>query len=104
MDAYKEFFDTAGDVDIPVIMGIWPLVSLRNAEFLKNEVPGVVVPDWAITEMEKAGDNKEEAVKRGIDIAIKTMEQAKDLVAGFQVSAPFNKVEVALEPIKAVLG
>lgn len=103
VEAYEKFFETVGDVKIPVIMGIWPLVSLRNAEFLRNEVPGVVVPDWAIEEMEKAGDNKEEALKRGLDIAIKTMDKAKDLVAGFQVSAPFNRVSVALEAIHAVL-
>ena len=50
-----------GDVpNVPVIMGIWPLVSVRNAEFLKNEVPGVSVPDWAVKEMEKAGDDKDD--------------------------------------------
>lgn len=103
VEAYKKFFDSCENCDdLPIIMGIWPLVSLRNAEFLKNEVPGVEVPDWALAEMEKAGDNKEEAVKRGLEIAQRTMEQAKDLVAGFQVSAPFNKVEVALECINSL--
>lgn len=103
IDAYKRFFDQMGEIpDIPVIMGIWPLVSLRNAEFLRNEVPGVEVPDWVISEMEKAGDDKEESLKRGLDIAIKTMQQAQDLVAGFQVSAPFNKVSIAMEAIHAL--
>ncbi|MCB0422622.1 MAG: bifunctional homocysteine S-methyltransferase/methylenetetrahydrofolate reductase [Bdellovibrionales bacterium] len=100
--AYREFFDRLGPIDIPIIMGIWPLVSLRNAEFLNNEVPGVVVPDWALEQMEKAGSNKEEAVKRGVEIAIKTMEEAKGIVSGFQVSAPFNRVDVALEVIHAL--
>ncbi|MCB0407023.1 MAG: bifunctional homocysteine S-methyltransferase/methylenetetrahydrofolate reductase [Bdellovibrionales bacterium] len=103
VEAYQRFFEQIGDIpSIPVIMGIWPLVSLRNAEFLKHEVPGVEVPDWVILEMEKAGDDKEESLKRGLDIAIKTMEQAKDLVAGFQVSAPFNRVSIALEAIHAL--
>lgn len=103
VEAYKKFFDNCNHCDeLPIIMGIWPLVSLRNAEFLKNEVPGVEVPDWAIAEMEKAGDNKEEAIKRGMDIALKTMEEANSLVAGFQVSAPFNKVEVAINCIKSL--
>ncbi len=101
VEAYKRFFEAMGPVEIPIIMGIWPLVSLRNAEFLKNEVPGVEVPDWAVAEMEKAGDNKEEAVKRGLEIAFKTIDQARGLVAGFQVSAPFNRVEVALEVVNA---
>ena len=101
IDSYKRFLDEVGPVPIPVIMGIWPLVSLRNAEFLKNEVPGVNVPDEIIKEMAKTGDSKEEALKRGMDIAIRTMDQAKDIVAGFQVSAPFNRVGVALKVIQS---
>ncbi|MBC85896.1 MAG: bifunctional homocysteine S-methyltransferase/methylenetetrahydrofolate reductase [Bdellovibrionaceae bacterium] len=104
VEAYAEFMEKAGADSIPVIMGIWPLVSLRNAEFLKNEVPGVSVPDWVISEMEKAGDNKEEAVKRGMEIAVKTMEQASKMVKGFQVSAPFNRVKVAVDAIHGALG
>lgn len=102
VEAYQRFFDMVGPIKVPVIMGIWPLVSLRNAEFLKNEVPGVSVPDWVIAEMEKAGDSKTEALKRGLDIATKTMHAAKKIVAGFQVSAPFNRVDIALEAIHAL--
>ncbi len=104
LEAYEKFFEQLGEMPIPVIMGIWPLVSLRNAEFLKNEVPGVEVPDWVLTEMEKAGDDKDEALKRGLDIAIRTMTMAKQkgLVAGFQVSAPFNRVSVALSAIHSI--
>ncbi|MFZ4402842.1 MAG: bifunctional homocysteine S-methyltransferase/methylenetetrahydrofolate reductase [Pseudobdellovibrionaceae bacterium] len=99
---YQEFFQELGEVKIPIIMGIWPLVSLRNAEFLKNEVPGVSVPDWVVEEMKKAGDSKEESIKRGIDIAVRTMSMAKNHVAGFQISAPFNKVEIAIEVSRQV--
>lgn len=102
VEAYKKFMDLAGKVKVPIIMGIWPLMSLRNAEFLKYEVPGVDVPDWIIDEMQKAGDSKEEALKRGIEIAIRTMQEATDLVAGFQVSAPFNRADVAIQVIKSV--
>ncbi len=102
LEAYKRFLDRLGPISIPIVMGIWPLVSLRNAEFLKNEVPGVEVPNWVITEMEKAGESKEEALKRGIEISIETINAAKDLVDGFQVSAPFNKVEIALQVIHSV--
>ena len=102
LDAYQRFFEKLGPIDIPVLMGIWPLVSLRNAEFLKNEVPGVEVPQWVIDEMEKAGDSKEDALQRGLDIAVKTLDRAKNMVAGFQVSAPFNKVSLALKVIHAI--
>lgn len=102
LEAYQRFFEKLGPIDIPVIMGIWPLVSLRNAEFLKNEVPGVEVPQWVIDEMEKAGDSKEDALHRGLDIAVKTLAGAKNMVAGFQVSAPFNKVDLALKVIHSI--
>ncbi|OGQ35687.1 MAG: hypothetical protein A3F16_00515 [Deltaproteobacteria bacterium RIFCSPHIGHO2_12_FULL_43_9] len=102
LSIYKSFIDESGSHNLPILMGIWPLVSLRNAEFLKNEVPGVSVPDWVLREMEKAGDSKEEAIKRGVEIAIKTMEEAKNFVAGFQVSAPFNRIDIALEVIHAI--
>jgi homocysteine S-methyltransferase len=101
IEAYEKFMSKVSGPQIPVIMGVWPLVSLRNAEFLKYEVPGVEVPDWALVEMEKAGDNKEEAIRRGIDIAHRVIDSAQNLVAGFQVSAPFNKVEIALGVINA---
>jgi len=101
LETYKAFMDQAGEIKLPIIMGIWPLVSLRNAEFLKYEVPGVDVPDKIIDEMKKAGDSKDEALKRGIDIAVRTMVEAKNFVAGFQVSAPFNRADVAIDAIRA---
>ncbi len=102
LSSYKEFFDQMGEVKIPIVMGIWPLVSLRNAEFLKNEVPGVDVPDWVIEEMKKAKGDKEEALKRGLDIAMRTISEAKGLVAGFQISAPFNRVDVAVKVVNSI--
>lgn len=102
VEAYRNFFERVGPISVPIVMGIWPLVSLRNAEFLKNEVPGVSVPDWVIEEMEKAGDSKEKAVQIGLEIAIKTVQEARNMVAGFQVSAPFNRIEVALEVVNEI--
>jgi methionine synthase / methylenetetrahydrofolate reductase(NADPH) len=103
LETYVSFFKELGPCPIPIIMGIWPLVSLRNAEFLKNEVPGVDVPDWAVEEMRKAGDSKDEALRRGLLIAQKTMREASSLVAGFQVSAPFNRADVAIEAINGAI-
>jgi homocysteine S-methyltransferase len=84
---------------IPIIAGVWPLTSYRNAEFMKNEVPGVVVPDFILERM-RAYTKKEDALAEGIAIAREMMEEIRAGVAGFQVSAPFGKVELAL----AVLG
>jgi homocysteine S-methyltransferase len=84
---------------IPVIAGIWPLVSYKNAEFMNNEVPGVVVPREVLDRMARCR-SKEEGHRVGIEIARKIIEQISTRVSGFQVSAPLGNVETAL----AVLG
>jgi homocysteine S-methyltransferase len=94
----EKFFTRIGDGHIPIIAGIWPLVSVRNAEFLANEVPGVSVPDEIIARMRRANEkSKEHAVAEGIAIAREMLDRIRPLVQGVQVSAPFGKVELALE-------
>lgn len=87
------------DINIPLVAGIWPLVSYRNAMFLKTEVPGVVVPDSIIERMSKA-TTKEDGIKTGLEIAIEMKEKIAPYVQGYQVSAPFGKVECAVEVLK----
>ena len=94
----ERFLGQIGHVRIPIIAGIWPLVSVRNAEFLANEVPGVVVPDSVISRMRRANEkSKEHAVAEGIAIAREMLACVKSAVQGVQVSAPFGKVELALQ-------
>ena len=94
----ERFLRTIDDVRIPIIAGIWPLVSVRNAEFLANEVPGVSVPEAVIARMRRASAvSKEHAVAEGIAIAREMLAQVRGTVQGAQVSAPFGKVELALE-------
>jgi homocysteine S-methyltransferase len=82
----------------PIVAGIWPLVSLRNAEFLANEVPGVSVPEEILKRMKKAQEQgKEAALAEGVAIARDMFTRVKQMVQGVQVSAPFGKVEVALQ-------
>jgi len=81
---------------IPVIAGIWPLVSYRNAEFLANEVPGVVVPKSVLKRMERITD-KDAAREEGLAIARETLLEVRDVVQGVQVSAPFGRVQYALD-------
>ena len=86
---------------VPVVAGIWPLVSLRNAEFLANEVPGVSVPDDVIARMRRAQERgKEAALAEGIAIARDLLERIRPMVQGVQVSAPFGRVSVALDVLK----
>ena len=96
----ERFLETSQHVHIPIIAGIWPLVSVRNAEFLANEVPGVTVPVGVIERMRRANErSKEHAVAEGIAIAREMLERVRGSVQGVQVSAPFGKVELALQVI-----
>jgi homocysteine S-methyltransferase len=97
LEQFLRRVDAAG-MRIPIVAGIWPLVSVRNAEFLANEVPGVSVPETVIARMRQAGErSKEHAVAEGITIAREMLARVRGAVQGVQVSAPFGKVELALE-------
>jgi methionine synthase / methylenetetrahydrofolate reductase(NADPH) len=101
----ERFIRSIEHVRIPIIAGIWPLVSVRNAEFLANEVPGVVVPPATIARMRAANErSKDEAVAEGIAIAREMFEQVRATVQGVQVAAPFGKVELALKVFEGSLA
>jgi methionine synthase / methylenetetrahydrofolate reductase(NADPH) len=88
---------------IPVIAGIWPLTSLRNAEFLANEVPGARVPEAVLERMRHAeAGGAEAAHAEGIRIAQEVLEAVRGMVQGVQVSTPGGRVEVALEALGLV--
>jgi len=80
---------------IPVLAGIWPLVSVRNAEFMKNELR-VSVPDSILERMGKAA-NAEAARAEGIQIAREMLNQVRPMVQGAQVSAPASRYSSAIE-------
>ncbi len=100
-EALLRFLDAAEKHSrtIPVVAGVWPLVSFRNAEFLNTEVPGVEVPP-AILERMSAAKTKEDGRKIGIEIAREICEAISDRVAGFQISAPFGIVDLALQVLE----
>ncbi|MBQ9786676.1 MAG: bifunctional homocysteine S-methyltransferase/methylenetetrahydrofolate reductase [Lentisphaeria bacterium] len=80
---------------IPVIAGVWPFASYRNALFMKNEVPGVIVPEWIMKAMENAGD-KEAQRQEGIRIARQILDEIRSEINGVATSAPFGNVNTAL--------
>ena len=94
VDALHRFLDALGDVRIPVLAGIWPLQSVRNADFLSTEVPGVTVPD-AVRARLAAVLDAEGQKKVGADIAAEMAEATKDRVQGWALSLPFGRVEAA---------
>lgn len=85
----------------PILAGIWPLRSLRNAEFLHSEVPGVHLPEWALKRMRHAQE-MDRGAEVGIEIAQETVAALQGKVAGFQVAAPFNRIEPAIEVVEAI--
>ncbi len=92
------FLEKIAHVKIPIVAGIWPLVSFRNAEFLHNEVPGVNVTAEILDRMRIASDRgKEEAREEGIAIARESLLEVHDVIQGVQVSAPFGNVKYALQ-------
>jgi methionine synthase / methylenetetrahydrofolate reductase (NADH) len=98
----ERFLKQVEKFSIPIVAGIWPLVSSRNAEFLANEVPGVSVPETILARMRQASEKgKEAGLAEGVRIAREMYARVQPMVRGVQVSAPFGKVEVALEVFKA---
>ncbi len=86
---------------IPIVAGIWPLTSLRNAEFMKNDLR-VSVPDEILLRMQRAS-NPEAARAEGIRIAQEMLAAARSMVQGVQVSAPFGRYSAAAEVLAEVL-
>ncbi|HEY4051064.1 MAG TPA: bifunctional homocysteine S-methyltransferase/methylenetetrahydrofolate reductase [Acidobacteriaceae bacterium] len=86
---------------IPVIAGIWPLTSLRNAEFMKNDLR-VSLPDEIMLRMQQA-QSPESARAEGIKIAQEMLLAARPMVQGVQVSAPFGRYACAVEILEDVL-
>jgi homocysteine S-methyltransferase len=88
---------------IPVIASLWPLTSLRNAEFLGNEVPGLHVPGAVIERMRQAQARGPEAAQaEGVRIAREMFEAVRGMIQGIQVSAPFGRVAQALEVLEVL--
>jgi homocysteine S-methyltransferase len=91
----KEFLKKIEGFRIPVIAGIWPLTSLRNAEFMRNDLK-VSMPE-AIMRRMAAAASPEAARAEGIAIAREMLAEVRDLVQGVQVSAPFGKYSAAAQ-------
>ena len=85
---------------IPVVAGIWPLVSLRNAEFMKNELR-VSVPESILQRMAKA-PSPEAAREEGVLIAREMLVAVRSLVQGAQISAPLGRYTSAVDVLEAL--
>ncbi len=87
------------NMDRPMLVGIMPLVSLKNANFIKNELTGINVPDWVIKRFSQ-DMSKEEARLAGIKIAEETMKKTESFADGYYFVIPFNRLATAKALIK----
>lgn len=94
---FEEFINKTQHIKVPIIAGIWPLTSIRNAEFMNNEIPGCHVPDYIMQRLEGYRDSKEDSRKEGIQIAREILESILDMIKGVQVSMPFGRVQTIIE-------
>jgi homocysteine S-methyltransferase len=85
---------------IPVVAGIWPLVSVRNAEFMKNELR-VSVPD-AVLDRIAAAKSPEAAREEGVAIAREMLISVREMVQGAQISAPLGRYTSAVDVLEAL--
>src|SRR3954465_427813 len=100
----EHFLGRIEHMHLPVVAGIWPLLSYRNAQFMNNEVPGVSVPDEVMERMRIASEkSKEHALHEGVTIARETLSRVRGRVAGVQVSAPLGRVDLALQVFDGVV-
>ncbi len=92
-ESLVRFLKFAAQFKIPVLAGIWPLKSLRNAQFMANEVPGVFVPDAILARISRF-DSAEDQLKVGLDIARELITAVRPAVQGLQLSAPLGQIEL----------
>jgi methionine synthase / methylenetetrahydrofolate reductase(NADPH) len=96
----ERFLDRIAGLRIPVVCGIWPLTSLRNAEFMENELR-VHVPEEFMQRM-RCADSGEKARREGVAIAQEMVMQVRPIVRGVQLSAPFGRYQLAVEVAEAI--
>jgi methionine synthase I (cobalamin-dependent) len=97
-EVLERFLDDVAPMNLPVLVGLLPLASYRNAEFLHNEVPGMQVPESVRERMRKAGTGAT-ARKEGVAIAREMLGLVRHRVAGAYVMPPLERYELALEVV-----
>ncbi|MCM3622462.1 bifunctional homocysteine S-methyltransferase/methylenetetrahydrofolate reductase [Brevibacillus borstelensis] len=99
-EAIRLVYESTKHINIPVFIGIMPLTSQRNAEFLHNEVPGIKLSDEALARMRKV--QGEEARQEGIKMAKELLDAAIPIFNGIYLITPFNYYAMSVELIQYV--
>jgi len=102
LESVDRLLNMIEDLPVPIMLGILPLASHRNAEFLHNEVPGMAIPEAIRERMRKAGAGAA-AQDEGVAIARDTVDAFKDRVYGFYVMPPFNRHDAAIRVLEGLI-
>ncbi|MDF2856293.1 MAG: homocysteine methyltransferase [Neobacillus sp.] len=92
-----EVYEHTKNLNAPIYIGLMPLISSRNAEFLHNEVPGIKIPQTVRDSMAAHGENKLLAAREGIEITKSLIDTALDLFNGIYLITPFLRYELTTE-------
>lgn len=98
-DFLARYADQHGPLELPILAGLLPLYSIRNALFLHNEVPGINIPQGILARMEAAG---EEAPQEGVRIAQELIAELEGAVQGLYLMPAFKRYDLVAEVIDAV--
>lgn len=90
-----------GKLNKPVLAGVLPLVNVRHANFLHNEVPGIFIPEEVRQRIEAAGE-AESGVKAGVELAVELIEQIRGWAGGIYIMPQFSKYDMVAEIIEKV--
>jgi methionine synthase / methylenetetrahydrofolate reductase(NADPH) len=99
VEGLRAFLQRLGERPIPIILGILPLQSYRQAEFLLNEVPGIAPTEEALTRMKVAGPDGR---REGVRMAQELIREVRDLIDGVYIMPSFGRYEVAVEVLEGL--
>lgn len=100
LDMVNSFLNDVSKFNLPIILGVLPLVSYKHAEFLHHEVPGIDVPEAIRQRMNKA---KDESANEGEQIALEIIDKIKKSVAGLYLMPSFGKFDTCLNIVKEIV-
>lgn len=97
VEQIEEVYEATKHIDKPIYIGIMPLTSSKNAQFLHNEVPGIKLTEEILSRMENCGDDKIRAAQEGIAISKELIDATLQYFHGIYLITPFLRYELTVE-------
>ncbi|MGM9926852.1 MAG: bifunctional homocysteine S-methyltransferase/methylenetetrahydrofolate reductase [Bacillus sp. (in: firmicutes)] len=98
----EEIYQATKHIEAPIFLGIMPLISSRNAEYIHHEVPGITLPDNVLRAMAAAGDDRVQAEREGLAIAKELVEATMERFNGIYLITPFLRYSITEELTKFI--